>query len=179
MIHPALDFLQQLDPSPQARFNIETYTDKKEKPKPDPLYQRFDECTREKVEQLLPKLDALNTEGAAIYVAVNEFKGRRKLENLNRIRGIHADLDDATEAQLQKLREILPPTIVVQSSTVKKQHWYWLLADGEALAADTAKALNQGLVNLGADKAAVDVTRLLRLPGFRHMKLFTKGDANA
>jgi hypothetical protein len=170
MAHPAMDFLLLLDPSPQARFNIETYTDKKEKPKPDPLNRRFPVLSRNQVEELLPKLQALNTEGAAIYVAVNEFSGQRKIENLHRVRGVHADLDSATEEQLQKLRKILPPTIVVQSSVASKQHWYWLLADGETLDAETAKAINQGVVELGADPAAVDVTRLLRLPGFKNMK---------
>ena len=170
MAHPAMDFLLLLDPSPQARFNIETYTDKKEKPKPDPLNRRFPVLSRNQVEELLPKLQALNTEGAAIYVAVNEFSGQRKIDNLSRIRGVHADLDSATEEQLQKLRKILPPTIVVQSSVAAKQHWYWLLADSETLDAETAKAINQGIVDLGADSAAVDVTRLLRLPGFKHMK---------
>lgn len=179
MAHPALEFLQLLDSSPEARFNIETYTDKKEKPKPDPLYHRFPELTVEQVEALLPKLDSLNIEGAAIYVAVNEFSGQRKIDNLHRVRGVHADLDGATEGQLQKLRNILQPTIVVQSSVAAKQHWYWLLEEGETLDADTAKAINQGIVDLGADPAAVDVARLLRLPGFRHMKLFAKGDENA
>jgi hypothetical protein len=179
MAHPALDFLRLLDPSPEARFNIETYTDKKEKPNRDPLYHRFPTLTREQVAELLPKLEALNSKGAAIYVAVNEFSGQRKFENLHRVRGVHADLDSATEEQLQKLRNILPPTIVVQSSIAAKQHWYWLLAEGETLDAKTAKAINQGIVDLGADSAAVDVTRLLRLPGFRHMKLFTKGTENA
>jgi hypothetical protein len=179
MAHPAIEFLDLLDPSSEARFNIETYTDKKDKPKPDPLSRRFPAFTREQVEHLLPQLEALNAYGAAIYVAVNEFKGGRKIDNLRRVRGIHADLDKATEEQLQKLHEILPPTIVVQSSSKSKQHWYWLLVESEEVDADTAKALNQGLVRLGADKAAVDVTRLLRLPGFRHMKRFEKGDGNA
>lgn len=179
MTHPALEFLRLLDPSPEARFCIESYTDKQDKPRPDQLSRRFVDCTHQQVEVLLPELKTLNDNGAAIYVAVNEFSGRRKIENLHRVRGIHADLDQATEAQLQKLRGILTPTIVVQSSVGTKQHWYWLLTEGEELDADTAKALNQGLVNLGADKAAVDVTRLLRLPGFRHMKLFEKGDGNA
>ena len=48
MAHPALGFLQSLDPLSQARFNIETYTDKKEKPKPDPLHHRFPELPRPK-----------------------------------------------------------------------------------------------------------------------------------
>lgn len=179
MAHPAIEFLCLLEPTPTARFNIETYTDKKEKPQPDPLNMRFPDLTCAQVEQLLPKLAALNIEGAAIYVAVNAFMGQRKIDNLSRVRGIHADLDGATEEQLKKLRNILPPTIVVRSSLATKQHWYWLLAEGETLDAETTKAINQTIVDLGADPAAVDVARLLRLPGFRHMKLFTKGDENA
>ena len=178
MAHPAIEFLDLLDPSSEARFNIETYTDKKEKPKPDPLYNRFPVLSRTQVEQLLPQLETLNAEGAAIYVAVNEFTGQRKIENLHRVRGVHADLDHATEEQLQNLRAVLTPTIVVQSSVGAKQHWYWLLSGGEKLDSDQTGALNRGLVRFGADKAAVDVTRLLRLPGFRHMKLFTQTDAN-
>lgn len=179
MTHRAMEFLRLLDPSPGARFNIETYTDKKDKPKPDPLYNRFAERSHEQVEQLLPELEALNLEGAAIYVAVNEFAGQRKIDNLHRVRGVHADLDGATADQLEKLRETLPPTIAVQSSNAEKQHWYWLLAEGETLDGEPAKAINQRLAELGADPAAVDVARLLRLPGFRHMKLFSKGEQNA
>ena len=174
MTHPAINFLDLLDPSPEARFNIETYTDKKDKPKPDLLSKRFLEQTRDQIEMLLPELETINKDGAAIYVAVNEFTGQRKIDNLYRVRGIHADLDHATEEQLQNLHAILTPTIVVQSSVGTKQHWYWLLTEGEELEADTANALNKGLVKLGADKAAVDVTRLLRLPGFRHMKSSVK-----
>lgn len=179
MAHPALQFLDLLDQSPKARFNIETYTDKKEKPKPDPLRFRFPTRTREQVEKLLPRLNEINLEGGAIYVAVNEFSGQRKFENLHRVRGVHADLDKATEDQLRQLREMLPPTIVVQSSVAGKQHWYWLLEEGETLDPDTAEAINRGIVANGADPAAVDVTRLLRLPGFRHMKHFAKGAQNA
>jgi hypothetical protein len=179
MTHPAMEFIHLLDPSPEARFNIETYTDKKDKPNPDPLMHHFPALTRKQVEERIPQLETLNIEGAAIYIAVNEFSGKRKIGNLQRVRGVHADLDGATKDQLQKLRNILPPTIVVRSSLEEKQHWYWLLAEGETLNADTAKAINQGIADLGADPAAVDVTRLLRLPGFRHMKLFTKGGDNA
>lgn len=174
MIHPAMEFLDLLDPSPAAHFNIETYTDAKDKPHPDPLSNRFPNLTRGDAERLLPELEVLNQQGAAIYVAVNEFAGQRKLDNLVRVRGVHADLDDATEAQLLSMRNMLEPSIVVQSSSSNKQHWYWSLLDGEELAQDVAKAINQGLVRLGADKAAVDVSRLLRLPGFYHMKTYNQ-----
>lgn len=179
MTHPALEFLHLLDPSPAARFCIETYTDKKDKPKPDRLSRRFVDCTYQRVAMLLPELHALNDQGAAIYIAVNQFDGPRKIDNLRKVRGVHADLDGATDEQMKKLRATLPPTIAVQSSTTEKQHWYWLLSEGETLDADSAKAINQTLACLGADPAAVDVARLLRLPGFRHMKLFSKGDQNA
>ena len=174
MTHPAMEFLDLLDPSPAAHFNIETYTDAKDKPHPDPLNHRFPNLTRNGAELLIAQLDALNQQGAAIYIAVNEFDGQRKLENLVRVRGVHADLDDATEVQLLSLSNMLEPSIVVQSSSANKQHWYWLLSDGEELAQDVAKAINQGLVRLGADKAAVDVSRLLRLPGFDHMKTYNQ-----
>jgi hypothetical protein len=179
MAHPAMEFIHLLDPSPDARFNVETFTDCKEKPKPDRLYRSFNRLDRSEVEALLPRLEALNAKGAAIYVAVNSFSGHRKLENVVRVRGIHADLDDVTEDQLQELRKTLAPTIAVQSSSPRKQHWYWLLSEGEEISKETAKAINRGLVRFGADKAAIDVTRLLRLPGFRNMKLAKKGGGHA
>jgi hypothetical protein len=179
MTHPALEFLTLLDPSPTARFNIETYTDGKRRPLPDRLIYRFATKSFKDVEALLPQLKSLNAQGAAIYVAVNEFDGHRKLNNLTRVRGVHADLDDASEAQLNKLLKTLAPSIIIQSSTTTKQHWYWLLADGEELSAEAAKATNQAIAALGADRAAVDVTRLLRLPGFRNMKHNPKGKTDA
>ena len=178
MTHAALEFLKLLDPSPEARFNIETYSDGKQQPHPDPLSRRFPTQSFQDTEVLLPELQSLNTRGAAIYVAVNEFNGPRKLENLERIRGVHADLDEASDTELYELRETLAPSMVVQSSTYKKQHWYWLLSDGEELSAEAAKAINQAIAVLGADRAAVDVTRLLRLPGFQNMKHHPEGNTN-
>jgi hypothetical protein len=178
MPHPALEFLNFLDPAPLARFNIETYTDGKEKQERDPLSRRFPTQSFRDVEVLLPELQSMNTCGAAIYVAVNEFNGPRKLENLRHVRGVHADLDEASSDELCNLRETLAPSLVVQSSTCKKQHWYWLLADGEELSAETTKAINQAIAVLGADSAAVDVARLLRLPGFQNMKHHPEGKTN-
>ena len=172
MTHPALQFLRVLDPSPDARFSVETYTDAKEKQKPDPLMHRYADKSISDIEDLIPKLEALNRQGAAIYVAVNEFNGNRSKSNLKRVRGIHADLDGASDAQLQQIRQILPPTIAVRSSHGNNQHWYWLLDDGEELEAAVAEDLNRAITQLGADRAAVDISRLLRLPGFTHMKSY-------
>ncbi|NQV94447.1 MAG: hypothetical protein HQ482_04845 [Sphingomonadales bacterium] len=65
----------------------------------------------------------------------------------------------------------------MQSSGPGNCHFYWLLVDGEEMAVELAEAINRGLTELGADPAATDVSRLLRLPGFRHMK-YRDGDRN-
>lgn len=173
MTHASLTFLDLLDPRPGARFNIETYTDLPKgakKPDPDPLGYRFPERTREEVETLIPKLESLNAAGAGVFVAVNEFDGQRSKQNLKRIRGIHADMDGASPEVLEAIRQKLPPTLEVETSGEANLHFYWLLEDGEELDLVTAEGMHRHLVTLGADKAAIDVSRLLRLPGFHHMK---------
>lgn len=172
-MHPALAFLTLLDPSPGATFNVETFTDVPKgapKPKPDPLCRRFANLTLSGVAELLPELEKLNAAGAAVYIAVNECNGQRTKANVCRIRGIHGDFDGVSEEVLRAIRDRLPPTIEVQSSNPGNVHFYWLLGEGEELDTETAEAIHRHLVELGADKAAVDVSRLLRLPGFRHMK---------
>lgn len=172
-MHSALEFLSLLDPSPEATFNIETYTDVPKgtaKPKPDPLGRWFANRTIAQVGALIPKFEALNAEGAAIYHAVNQCQGQRSKSAVVRIRGVHADFDGVSEAVLSDVRKLLLPTIEVQSSGTGNYHFYWLLEPDEEMSTDLAEAINRGLVALGADPAAIDVSHLLRLPGFRNMK---------
>lgn len=170
----AICFLRQLDPLDDSTFNIEHYTDLpkgKPKQKPDPLAGRYANLALSEVDALLPKLQAINEKGAGIFVARNQCTGHRNEENVSRIRGIHADMDDVTEAQLAAVTAILPPSIVVQSSGPDRFQLYWQLVEGETLTKAETKAINQCLAEYhGADSAAVDVSRLLRLPGFKHMK---------
>jgi putative DNA primase/helicase len=173
MRHPALEFLAYLDTSDEATFNIESYSDLPKggsKPNPDPLSNRYPNLTLDGVTKLIPNLSHLNNQGAAIYVAVNEFKGQRSKANIARIRGIHADLDEVTEEVVDAIRNRLKPSLEVQSSRPTNLHFYWLLSEGEVLSPEQTELHNKALVGLGADKAAVDISRLLRLPGFRHMK---------
>ncbi len=172
-MHPAIDFLKHLDPSPQATFNIETFTDipkGAKKPKPDPLCRRYANLSLSGVADHITYLEKLNGAGAAVYVMVNECVGQRKKDNVSRIRGVHGDFDGVSEEVLAAVRNRLQPTIEVQTSDPSNVHFYWLLSEGEELDTETAEAINRHLVELGADKAAVDVSHLLRLPGFRHMK---------
>lgn len=173
MTHPAIEFLTYLDPSPSATFNIETFTDLPKgvpKPKHDPLCTRRANLTQDMVAEIIPELEDLNVAGAAVFVAVNQYEGQRSKETVSRIRGVHADFDGVSDEALAAVRARLKPTIEVQSSTSDRCHFYWLLQEGETMSADLAETINRGLVELGADQAAIDVSRLLRLPGFRHMK---------
>jgi hypothetical protein len=171
--HPALEFLHVLDPSPNATFNIETFTDVPkgaQKPKPDQLCRRYANQSLYMVAGIIPELEELNNQGAAVYVAVNQHEGQRSKKAVTRIRGVHADFDGVPSEKLEAVRALLQPTIEVQSSTPDRWHFYWLLMESETLSIDLAEAINRGLVELGADPAATDISRLLRLPGFRHMK---------
>jgi len=173
MTHPAIKFLNLLDRSPNATFNIECYSDVPKgakKPQSGTIAKRFPNLTISDVEELVPSLTKLNLQGVGIFVAVNQFHGQRDKTNLSRVRGVHADLDGVDQHRLDAIRAILRPTIEVQSSSPMHWHFYWLLADGETLEAADAESINRSLVQFGADSAAVDVTRLLRLPGFFHMK---------
>lgn len=179
MTHPAIEFMQHLDPAENATFNIEHYTDLPKglvKPKSDGLSGRYANLTLMQVAEKLPELQILNDKGAGIYVAVNRFNGHRKVENLSLVRGIHADMDDVKKEELAVLEKILQPSIVVQSSSETRCQLYWLLDAGDTLTGAETKAINQFLAqHHGADKAAVDVARLLRLPGFKHMKYRAEG----
>jgi len=172
-MHPALEFLSYLDPAPSATYNIETFTDLPKgavKPKHDPLCIRHANLSLAGVSDIIAKLEALNHAGAAVYVAVNQCDGQRSKANISRIRGVHADFDGVSTDTLSAVRLRLKPSIEVQSSVPGNCHFYWLLDEGEEVSPEWTENINRGLVELGADRAAIDVSRLLRLPGFRHMK---------
>lgn len=167
------EFLAVLDPRPDARFVIETYTDAPKgsnKASPDPLSGQWPGSTQAEVLALIPELARRNETGAGVFVAVNEFNGSRRKANIKRVRGIHADFDGADIGLLAAAFKAVPPTILVESSP-SKFHGYWLTSDGEVMDPETAEAINKRMVkDHGADPAAIDCSRLLRLPGFRHMK---------
>lgn len=172
--HPCLNFLRALDPHPEARFNVECYSDVSkgtEKPRPDPLMDRFAELTLEQVAALIPRLKGLNDQGAGIFTTVNRCTGQRSKNNVTKLRAVHADVDAATDQQRKMLLESLPPSIIVTSSEPTKLHLYWQLDDAAAQEKDAVSKLNRLLAyEYGADKGATDIARVLRLPGFKHMK---------
>jgi hypothetical protein len=173
LLHPAIHFLANLESQAEATFHITAFTDLPrgaEKPKPDPLLREFDGLTIAQVEDRIPELKRLNDAGAGIFFCVNQCYGKRKKENVTRVRCVHADFDSATQLQIEVVRQKLTPSIEVRTSGTNKCHLYWLLDEADELDVPTAEAINRSLVDFGADSAATDASRLLRLPGFKHMK---------
>jgi len=176
--HPALEFLLAMDGDPAATFNIECFTDLpkgQEKPDPDPLLARYPNLSIIEVERLIPNLVAANAAGAGIFFCANQCQGQRSKKNVTRVRCIHGDFDKATDAMLENVYATLHPSIAVNTSGANRCHLYWLLSKDQTISKEVAEAMNKSLVLLGADKAATDVSRLLRLPGFRHMKYRADG----
>ncbi len=116
------------------------------------------------LDHLFETLRRLNRKGAGIFVAINAIKpcAARKIVNLEKLRAVWQDDDVGFQGSYP-----LAPSIVVQSSPGKFQR-VWCVA---ALKPDLHQAIMRRLVqDYGADAGAHDLVRVLRLPGFLHMK---------
>ena len=109
-----------------------------------------------------------NRERFEVYISMNTIKptsmGRRK-SDIADIRHVYLDLDKNGPAALKALREQddLPMPNHVLETSPRKYQVVWRV---EQFDADQAEALMRGMVrHLGADPAATDSTRVLRLPG--------------
>ena len=114
-----------------------------------------------------------NKERHEVYISMSTLRphatGRTKAD-VAEIRHVYLDLDkngkQAVEALLS--RDDLPtPSHILESSPGK----YQIIWQVEQFEARQAEALMRGMVReLGADPAATDSTRVLRIPGFRNHK---------
>lgn len=115
------------------------------------------------LEEHWPFLVVMNRRGAGIFVTINktDLRGRKK-KNVTQIRALWQEDDDKSAIQLP-----VEPHMIVQSSP-GKYHRY-ILTDSTALA--EFDQVQQVLVDqYGSDPNAKDISRVLRLPGFFHMK---------
>lgn len=120
-----------------------------------------------------------NEDGYGIFMPVNEFKSDKRVKgNLEKINAVFVDLDEGSKIeQMQKIDACpLSPTLMVESKN--GFHVYWGLSDDlvELYGAEVATVKYENFLRLniipifGADKAAADVTRLLRVPEYNHCK---------
>ena len=109
-----------------------------------------------------------NLLGIAVYIMVNggDLKGR-KGANVVFLRALFVD-DDKSELPPDSPRlQALPPSFSVKSK--RGWHHYWLLVDGEELGR-FQRAQQTLAAHLGTDRAVTDLSRVMRVPGFLHVK---------
>jgi hypothetical protein len=114
-----------------------------------------------------------NAQSDDIYLSMNALKpeaDRRTKENVGEIRHIYLDFDqdgEASAASLIESLELPTPSQVVRTSH-DKRHVIWRV---EGFTKKEAEQLQKHLADQwGADPAATDVSRVLRLPGFYNHK---------
>lgn len=107
--------------------------------------------------------------GYGIFVAVNEFDGPRRKENLRKISAWAIDIDGGGKDEQRKrlLRSPLVPSMIVE--TKSGFHAWWIARDGKPEHWN-AIVLERLVPFFGSDKNARDLCRILRMPGFLHLK---------
>lgn len=149
-------FLTLLDES-VSLHTFQTFDDDRDRK--NPAYVKLEHGD---LESKFPMLEELNGKGAGTYISVQEMDGTgRKISCLKTIRAVFQE-DDGDGKKLP-----LEPHIVVNTSPGKYHNY--LLVDG--LSADDFNAVMEAMVSsYGSDRNAMDLARVLRLPGFDNHK---------
>ena len=110
-----------------------------------------------------------NKKGYGIFWVVNDFEGARKKENLKKINYWYCDIDEGSkEEQRKRINSLLIlPSFVIE--TYKGYHCYWGVK-GDATLENFEKIEARLIELLNGDKHCKDPLRLLRCPGYYHMK---------
>ena len=153
----AVRFLTRLGPDEAHTFQV--FDDAKQgRVRPTILHGTLDECWR--------VLTRLNELGAGIYVMLNQGDGwGRKAENVIRVRAVFVDLDGAPLQPVLDAR--LKPHLIIETSPGRFQV-FWFVADCRL---DQFTGIQKALAaRFGGDPAVIDLPRVVRMPGFWHMK---------
>jgi hypothetical protein len=149
------------------------------------LFQSFDERKKDKRPELtrvtaaMAELAQMHALGAGAYVTVNKtLYGSRKSEDITAIRAVWSEQDDGVARKFP-----LDPTFTVETSPGHFHH-YWVVADDWPADADGRKGfaavMERMVADHGCDKAAKDISLVLRLAGSLHRKsLHIEGAARA
>lgn len=114
----------------------------------------------------LPLLSKLNAEGAGVFYTVNttDLQGRR-VENIIGVRCVFVDLDCAP---LEPLYEAPLEPHFINESSPDRYHAYWIV---KGITLEGFSNIQKTLAaRFNGDKAVHDLPRLMRLPGFYHLK---------
>lgn len=124
------------------------------------------------IREMFPTLQQYNQNGWGIFVCINEMDGQgRELSNVHHIRTHVVDMDNplTSQANYQRAVQTYPaPHFAVQSSP-NKYHVYWLVEPYTGNEFYTLQQRKLAQVYDG-DTSIIDPTRVLRVPGFYHLK---------
>ena len=121
------------------------------------------------IQILKEEANDLNERGYDIFWSLNKFKDNRRLKvNLEKNNYIVADFDGIDSGKFFSYWRTNPrPTFIVK--TRNGFHAYWKLITPKLIEPEEHnKFIEETLVPLGADPNAKDVSRVLRVPGFRY-----------
>lgn len=117
--------------------------------------------------EVAPTLDAAQAAGHGVFVTVNETDGAgRARENVTRVRAAWLDMDQIGY-DLAPVVAALTPHCIVESSP-GKHHIYWKVVDCSL--AEFDGLLDAITKAWGGDPGAKGLNRVLRLPGYQHLK---------
>lgn len=119
-----------------------------------------------KIGKLAKTLQKHNAMNRGIYFVVN-FGGHED-SDITRISAQFVECDERSLDEQRAMIDAFPlePSIIVR--TRKSLHTYWLVKDAKV---ETFRQVQKGLIkHFGGDKACINESRVLRLPGFNHCK---------
>lgn len=135
-------------------------------------YRMHDAPEAEKAAIRITKEEARswNEKGFGIFLTVNSFNGPRRKDHLARINAWAIDMDEGTkdEQKARLLRSPLVPSLIVE--TKRGYQAWWAAKDGAKPEHWNAIVLERLVPFFGSDKNARDLCRILRVPGFNHLK---------
>ena len=125
--------------------------------------------------QLWPMITGHQAQGYGAFININDMDGTgRELANVRAIRAHAVDLDNASALQnYQCAAAWSPPPSFAVATSPGKLHIYWIVhpypggEQGNAYATSINRRLRQ---HFNGDRAVIDPSRVLRLPGTLHLK---------
>ena len=162
-----LDFLDEAATAFDAPFAFQTYDDNKERKGPA-------RTLIGSLDQHKAALAAANRDGYAVHITVNDTAGKaRKGANVVKVRKHFVEIDGTmTRDKILKLASVAGLTVAwINESSPGKYHVYFNVADDvrNDLRGFTRRQ-KQLAALFGGGKESVDLSRVLRLPGFYHRK---------
>jgi len=118
------------------------------------------------LEKVAKTLISKNQQGCGVYVTINKTDGNgRKKDNILSVRAFFVDLDGSSLDPV--LNAPIKPHIIVESSP-GRFHAYWIV-EGIPLN-DFSRVQKELAKRFDGDPAVNDLSRVMRLPGFYHLK---------